>query len=198
MNTTLQRAIVLSLLVLLMAATRSHVFTHFTPVPDASWAVFFIGGFYLRNWARWAFPALMALAVLIDYVVITGQGMNFFAHYCVSPGYWMLIPAHAAMWAGGHWLRRNYRGASLGALARTAVAVVVATAACHLFAQGGFYWLSSAVAEPTFAGWATNYGHWFGPYLASTAMFVALAAVAQAVAELVARNAGVTHRRDQH
>ena len=44
MNTTLQRAIVLSLLVLLMAATRSHVFSHFTPVPDASWAVFLIGG----------------------------------------------------------------------------------------------------------------------------------------------------------
>src|SRR3546814_9698131 len=53
MNTNLQRVIVLSLLVLLMAATRTHVFTHFTPVPDASWAVFFIGGFYLRNWSRW-------------------------------------------------------------------------------------------------------------------------------------------------
>ena len=52
MNTNLQRAIVLSLLVLLMAATRSHVFSHFTPVPDATWAAFFVGGFYLRAWAR--------------------------------------------------------------------------------------------------------------------------------------------------
>ncbi len=194
MNTTLQRAIVLSLLVLLMAATRSHVFTHFTPVPDASWAVFLIGGFHLRAWARWAFPALMALAVLIDYVVISRQGIDFFSHYCVSPGYWMLIPAHAAMWAGGHWLRSRYEGASAAALARAAMAVVLATAVCHLFAQGGFYWLSPAVAEPTVAGWAANYGHWFLPYLGATAMFVAVAAIAQAVSEAVARHAAPARR----
>src|SRR3546814_151910 len=147
MNTNLQRVIVLSLLVLLMAATRTHVFTHFTPVPDASWAVFFIGGFYLRNWSRWAFPLLMVLAVGIDWAVITGQGMSFWSHYCVSPGYWMLVPAHLAMWTGGLWLRRNYTGASVPALGRLAAGVVVATALCHLFAQGGFYWLSDSVAE---------------------------------------------------
>ena len=198
MNTSLQRTLVLSLLVLLMTATRGHVFSHFTPVPDASWAVFLIGGFYLRDWARWAFPALMALAVVIDYVVITRQGMDFFAHYCISPGYWMLVPAHAAMWAGGHWLRRGYRGASLPAVGRAAAVVVVATAACHLFAQGGFYWLSAAVAALTFTGWAANYGHWFGPYLAATAMFVALAAVAQVVSEVAARDAGAARRQGQH
>ena len=194
MNTNLQRAIVLSLLVLLMAATRSHVFSHFTPVPDATWAACCVGGFYLRAWARWAFPALMALAVLIDYLVISGQGIDLFSHYCVSPGYWMLVPAHAAMWAGGHWLRSRYAGASFGALARLAGVLVAATAACHLFAQGGFYWLSSAVAEPTFAGWAANYGHWFPSYLAATAMFVAVAAIAQVVSEVVARNAGHAHQ----
>lgn len=197
MNTTLQRAIVLSLLALLMAATRSHVFTHFTPVPDASWAVFLIGGFYLRAWARWAFPALMALAVAIDWMVIRSQGMDFFSHYCVSPGYWMLVPAHAAMWAGGHWMRNRYNGADLPALARLAVVLVLATATCHLFAQGGFYWMSPAVAEPTLAGWAVNYGHWFAPYLGFTAMFVAFAAIAQVVSEAVARRS-VMARRHGH
>lgn len=188
MNTTLQRAIILSLLVLLMAATRSHVFSHFTPVPDASWAAFLIAGFYLRSWSRLVLPGLLALAVLIDWAVITGQGMSFWSHYCVSPGYWMLLPAHAAMFAAGAWLRRDYRGAGIAALARLAVAVVLATATCHLLAQGGFYWLSNAVAEPTVAGWARNYGHWFLPYLSGTAMFVALAAVAQVVSEAVSRH----------
>ena len=189
MNTTLQRITVLSLLAADVAATRSQS----SPISrraDATWAVFLIGGFHLRAWAKWAFPALMALAVLIDYLVITGQGMNFFAHYCVSPGYWMLVPAHAAMWAGGDWLRRHHTGASLGALARLGAVLVAATATCHLFAQGGFYWLSNAVAEPTVAGWATNYGHWFAPYLGATAMFVGVAALAQLVSEAVARNAG--------
>jgi len=197
MNTNLQRAIVLSLLVLLMAATRSHVFAHFTPVPDATWAAFLIGGFYLRAWARWAFPALMAVAVLIDVMVIYSQGMGFSGHYCVSPGYWMLIPAHAAMWAAGHWLRGRHAGAGSGALARLAAVLVPATATCHLFAQGGFYWLSPAVAEPTLAGWAANYGHWFAPYLAATAMYVAAAAIAQAVSEVVARNAGSVQQHGQ-
>lgn len=198
MNTNLQRATVLSLLVLLMAATRSHVFSHFTPVPDASWAVFFIGGFYLRDWARWALPALLALAVAIDWLVIRGQGMAFFSHYCVSPGYWMLLVAHAVMWAGGQWLRGRYAGASPRALARTAAVLVPATALCHLFAQGGFYLLSPAVADPSFAGWAANYGHWFGPYLSATAMYVAVAAAAQAVSEAVAaRAAGAARQAGQ-
>ena len=200
MNTNLQRAIVLSLLVLLMAATRSHVFSHFTPVPDASWAVFFIGGFYLRGWSRWAFPLLMVLAVGIDWAVITGQGQGFWSHYCVSPGYWLLVPAHLAMWMGGLWLRRNYAGASVPALGRLAASLVATVALCHLFAQGGFYWLSDAVAEPTFAGWAKNYGDWFGPYLQGAAMFVAVAAIAQVVGEQVARHAGpLAHdRKTQH
>ncbi len=105
MTANVQRAIILSLLVLLMAGTRLN---HFAPVPDASWAVFFIGGFYLRNWTRWAFPALMVLAVAIDYAVITGQGLSFWQHYCVSAAYWFLVPAYFAMWAGGLWLARRY------------------------------------------------------------------------------------------
>ena len=51
MTANVQRAFILSLLVLLMAGTRIN---HFAPIPDASWAVFFIGGFYLRDWTRWA------------------------------------------------------------------------------------------------------------------------------------------------
>ncbi len=191
MNTNSQRAIVLSLLVLLMAATRTHVFSHFAPVPDASWAVFFIGGFYLRAWTRWAFPLLMALAVLIDWWVISSQGISFWSHYCVSPGYWFLIPAHLAMWLGGLWLARHYKGASVAALGRLALSLFVATVLCHLLAQGSFYWLSSSVAEPTFAGWWKNYSDWFLPYLRSTAMFVAVAAIAQVASEQVVKHSQI-------
>jgi hypothetical protein len=199
MNTTLQRAIVLSLLMLLMAATRTHYFTHFTPVPDASWAVFFIGGFYLRAWTRWAFPLLMALAVTVDWFVISGQGISFWSHYCVSPAYWFLIPAHLAMWMGGLWLRRHYTGASLPALGRLAASLLVATTLCHLLAQGSFYWISSSVAEPTLAGWWKNYSDWFPLYLGSTAMFVAVAAIAQVASEQVAKHAqGAAQDRRQH
>ncbi len=155
-----------------MAATRLN---HFGLVPDASWAVFFVAGFYLRGSARWAFPALMALAVAVDYVVITGSGQSFWSHYCMSPGYWFLVPAHAAMWLGGSLLRRSYRGLEPRALALLAVAVFASVATCHFFAQGGFYWLASAVAEPTVAGWAKNYADWFLPYLRNASLYIAIA-----------------------
>ncbi|HRN61656.1 MAG TPA: hypothetical protein PK743_08880 [Luteimonas sp.] len=180
MTTVASRAAILTLLAAVMAATRLH---HFGLVPDASWAVFFIGGFYLHRWTRWAFPLLMALAVLVDWIVIRGQGLDFWSHYCVSPGYWALVPAYLSLWAGGWWLQRATQGRlqwrTLGLLAAS---VAVSVAVCHLFAQGGFYWASSVVAEPTFAGWWKNYSDWLPIYLRVTAMYVAIAAIAHVAA----------------
>ena len=176
MNATTSRLFILFVLALLMAASRGHVFDHFSP-PDASWAVFFIAGFHLRGWGRWAFPALMALAVGVDWWVITGQGIDFWNHYCVSAAYWFLVPAYAAMWAGGAWLRRRYAGARWDALGRLAFAFVLSVLACHLLAQGSFYWLSDSVTDPTLAGWWKNYTDWFLPYLRTTAIYVGLAVI---------------------
>lgn len=192
-----QRAVIFALLLVAMTATRVH---HFGAVPDASWAVFFVGGFYLRRQTAWAFPALLALAVAVDWAVIRAAGLDFWSHYCVSPGYWMLAPAYFAMWAGGLWMRRGYAGARWPALGRLLLAVVAATAVCHLFSQAGFYWLSqswagSTTVGPDLAGWWKNYTDWLLPhpsrgsvgYLATTASYVALAAVAQAFAELATK-----------
>ncbi|WP_312914048.1 hypothetical protein [Stenotrophomonas sp.] len=184
MTANVQRAIILSLLVLLMAGTRLN---HFAPVPDASWAVFFIGGFYLRNWTRWAFPLLMGLAVVVDWVVISNQGMSFWQHYCVSAAYWMLIPAYFAMWAGGMLLRRYYTGASLKSLGLLAASVIGSVALCHLIAQGSFYWISASVAEPSVAGWAKNYSDWLLPYMRTAAMYVGAAAVVQVIVEATSK-----------
>ena len=184
MTANVQRAFILSLLVLLMAGTRIN---HFAPIPDASWAVFFIGGFYLRNWTRWAFPLLMGLAVVVDWAVISSQGMSFWQHYCVSAAYWMLIPAYFAMWAGGMLLRRYYRSASLKSLGLLAVSVIGSVALCHLIAQGSFYWISASVAEPSLAGWAKNYSDWLLPYMQSAAMYIGAAALVQVVVEATSK-----------
>lgn len=184
MTANAQRVFVLSLLVLLMAGTRIN---HFAPVPDASWAVFFIGGFYLRSWTRWAFPLLMALAVVVDWAVISSQGMSFWQHYCVSAAYWMLVPAYFAMWAGGMLLRRHYKRASWQSLGMLAATLVGSVALCHLIAQGSFYWISASVAEPTFAGWAKNYSDWLLPYLRTAALYTGAAALVQVAVEAATR-----------
>lgn len=180
MTSTSRRLIVLGLLMLVMAATRVN---HFAAIPDASWAVFFIGGFQLRAWTRWVFPLLMALAVLVDAWVIQSLGPDFWQHYCVSPGYWMLLPAYFALWAGGMLLRRGYRGAQWQVLPRLVVLLVAAVMTCHLFAQGGFYWTSDSVPMPTAAGWWKNYSDWLGPYLQTTALYVTLAGALQLAVE---------------
>lgn len=188
-----QRVGIFALLALVMAATRIN---HFAPVPDASWALFLLGGFYLRGAARWAFPLLMAEAVLIDYIVISGQGINFWSHYCVSAAYWFLIAAYGAMWFGGVLMRRAGIGFNWRSLGIAAATLVASTAACHLIAQGSFYWLSDSVASPSLGGWAANYADWYLPYLRTTALYVAIAAVLHALAVQLAR--ALPQRRRAH
>lgn len=67
-----------------------------------------------------------------------------------KPGYWMLVPAYFSLWAGGMWLAKQE--GSIGArIGKLAFAVVASVAVCQLFSQGGFYWLSDAVANKTVA-----------------------------------------------
>lgn len=173
MTANAHRALILAVLAVLIATTRMH---HFAAVPDASWAAFFLGGFYLRDWTRLAFPGLMALAVLVDFLVITAQGMSFWQHYCISPAYWCLVPAYFALWGGGLWLRRQYRGTGWRALGQLALALPVSVIVCHLVAQGSFYWVSTSVADPTLAGWWKNYSDWLLPYMGVASLYVGMAA----------------------
>lgn len=185
MTANTSRFFLLSVLALLMAASRAHVFDHFSP-PDATWAVFFVGGFLLRGWGRAVFPLLMALAMGIDWMVISSHSMAFWDHYCVSAAYWGLIPAYGLLWMGGSWLRRHYRGADLAAAGRLLAAFLVAVTACQLVAQGTFYWYSGVVAEPTLAGWWQNFLDWLPGYMGTAAGYTAIAAVLQVAAERVA------------
>jgi hypothetical protein len=171
------RAGIFAILAIVMLATRVN---HFAALPDASWAVFFVAGFYLRGNARWAFPLLMALAVLIDFFVITGQGIDFWSHYCVSIAYWFLVPAYLALWLGGTLLRRMYRGLGVRELVFLAVALVAAVSVSYVISNGSYYWLSdtwmAGAKLRSFGGWIENLGDWYFGYLRTNAMYVGIAA----------------------
>ena len=192
------RAGILLILALVMLATRIN---HFGALPDASWAVFFVAGFYLsgRSHFRWAFPLLMTLAVLIDYAVITAQGLSFWSHYCVSPAYWFLLPSYAALWLGGTWLRSHCHGLHARDLGLLLASVVVAASVCYLFSNGSFYWLSASVPARSFGGWMENLGDWYLPYLRTTLMYVGVAAALHVATTLAAKSlqgsaAGIAQR----
>jgi hypothetical protein len=184
-----QRACILAILAIVMAATRVN---HFAALPDASWAVFFVAGFYLRGSARWAFPLLLALAVLIDFFVITGQGIDFWSHYCVSIAYWFLAPAYLALWLGGSVLRYVYRGLGVRELGVLAGALVVSVSVCYLLSNGSYYWLSDTWMAGgklrSFGGWVENLGDWYLGYLRTNAIYAGIAAALHVGVTLAVRS----------
>jgi hypothetical protein len=189
-KTLAQRLGILLALAVVMAATRTHhsLLHHFDALPDASWGIFFLAGFWLRGAGRWAFPVLMAEAVLIDYLVINGQGIDFWSHYCVSIAYWFLIPSYFSLWLGGSWLAKHQAGLRLQTLLMGAVALLVSWAACYLVSNGSFYWLSNSVPLPrSFAAWFANLGDWYLPFLQTTALYVAVGAVLHVLAVQLTR-----------
>ncbi|GGY26868.1 hypothetical protein GCM10008098_19900 [Rhodanobacter panaciterrae] len=188
-KTLTQRLGILLALAVVMAATRMHhsVLHHFDALPDASWGIFFLAGFWLRGAGRWAFPLLMAEAVLIDYLVINSQGIDFWSHYCVSVAYWFLIPSYFSLWLGGSWLAKHQVGLRLQTLGMAIVALLVSWAACYLVSNGSFYWLSNSVPLPrSLAAWFANLGDWYLPFLQTTALYVGIGAVLHVLAVQIA------------
>jgi hypothetical protein len=157
-------------LALMMAATRGHHFASLENLPSASWALFFIAGFYLRS--KWAFAALMAEAVLLD---ISSVGLQGAVSLCITASYPMLLPAYGALWLGGQWLARQYRP-QLSTLLPLLSSVLVASTVCQLISSGSYYYFSGHFADPTLAEFGQRLLR-YGPLsLESMAFYIALTA----------------------
>jgi hypothetical protein len=192
-TTQTRRLVILLALALVMAITRIHLSLLQHSVQDASWAVFFLAGFWLHGSARgtilrWAFPLLMAEAVLVDYLVISHQGIDFWSHYCVSVAYWFLIPSYFSLWMGGSWLARYAAGLNLRTLELAIATLLVSVTACYVISNGSFYWLSNSVPLPrSFSVWFENLGDWYLPFAQTTALYVGIGAVLHVLAVQLAR-----------
>lgn len=164
-----------TILALAMAATRfgGHLGTAWS-APDASWAVFFLAGFYLAREWRWALLALLVEAVVIDFAAIRFYGVS---DYCLTVAYWFILPAYSALWLGGAWLRRGYERLPRD-LGRLALGLGSSVSVCFLLTQGSFYWLGERIAQPSLAGWWSNFHAWYGYFMAVTAGYVGLASLA--------------------
>lgn len=178
--------VVLALLALLMAATRYHHFGSALHLPDASLAVFFAAGFYLRQ--RWPLALLLGEAALIDYLATGASGAGA---RCISPAYPFLIPAYAALWLGGRWYSaRNETG--WPAVAALVTALAIAGSAAFLISNGSFYLLSGKFPDLSWAQFAARAALYYWPYLSSAFVYLALIALVHAlvVAAMHARGLG--------
>lgn len=167
------RTVFLALLALL-AVTRVGHFGTAVSLPDASLAVFLLGGAWLGGWR--AFAAYAAVAFGID-VFLARTAVE--AGWCLTPAYGGLVAAYGAVWLLGHVLARTpglpvLRLAGLG-LAAVAVHFLIANASFWAF-SGYFTTMGAA-----------DYGQavlkYLPPYLASTALYLALGWIAQRVVD---------------
>lgn len=187
LNLTRRQQIAIGLaLTLLMLLTRSHHWAGIHSLPDASWAIFFLLGVYVR--ALWVVPALIAASVAIDYAAITWGGVSDF---CVSPAYWLLIPAYLALFAGGRFYARGHR-LSLPGLARLAGVALVVVSLAELLTSGGFYFFSGRFSEPTLAGFVPRFATYFPHMLGTFMLYLGAAAAVHVALAALRRDAGLT------
>lgn len=145
-----------------MAATRLHVLA----VPDASWAIFLLGGFYLRG--ALLFGAYLVEAALIDHLAIALEGVS---DWCVTPAYVFLIPTCASLWFGGVWYARRHR-LEWASLAPLFGAVFAGVAAAFLISNGSFYLLSGYFAEMSWTEYVSRVVKYYPRYALGTAAYV--------------------------
>ena len=176
-----QQILVFLGLAALMLATRFHHFGSALHMPDASLAIFFVAGFYLR---RVAFFALLgAEAVLIDYVAVNYAGVS---SWCITPAYGALALSYVVAWAGGYWVSRNAALNTAFAL-RLALSAFAATSAGFLLANGAFYWLSGRIVDPNWSGYWSHMTLYFASFVGAACAYIAAAALLEGAVLLAER-----------
>jgi hypothetical protein len=147
-----------------MLLTRgSHVLTSVS-LPDASLALLLIGGLYLRK-AAW-FALFVVLATAIDF---GAAAIDSFQAFCLTDGYWGMLPTYAVMWLAGLWLNKQANSLdapkfAFAGLVATFLAFVISTQTYYLF-SGRFP--NNGLIETMQYGW--NY---LPSYMGFTAMYL--------------------------
>jgi len=164
-------------LMLAMALTRFNHFGSAVALPDASLAVFFLGGLYLARFsgALAIFVVLLAEAALVDYYAITVQGTS---DWCVTPAYGFLAVAYAAMWFAGRWVAARYSSTSKGLLSVFATVVAASTAA-FVISNVSFFLFSGRFAEMSALEYSSRVAQYWGSYVAVALLYVACAVFLQ-------------------
>jgi hypothetical protein len=184
-----RRFAVFALLALSMAATRvNHAGSVWLP-PDASWAVFYLAGFYLAREWRWALALLLLEAVGSDCLAIRYYGIS---NYCATLAYWFILPAYSVLWLGGAWLRRHYQQAAPD-LARLCLSLLLSVTLCFLLTSASSYWLSGRIEHPDLAGWWSHLTRWYGHFLTVPCMYVGFAALVHIAFTHRSRSAAPQH-----
>jgi len=161
--------LIAGLLLAILVFTRGGFVSH---IQDASWAVFFLVGFYLRNFL--GLPLLMLSAIAIDFAVIAARGGH--QDYYLTPSYLFVIPAYSALWFGGRYVAKKYSENLKGLMIFIAVALI-SIVACDLISSGGFYWMSTSQVELSMSDFVSHIISYLPSTLKTTLFYLSAAAL---------------------
>ncbi|NBU58679.1 MAG: hypothetical protein EBS23_02655 [Betaproteobacteria bacterium] len=147
----------------LLVATR---FDHFGAIPDASLAVFLLGGMLMGG--AGAFAGLFALAFATDLAAIEVEAWR---GYCMTPAYWGLVPTYALLWLGGAWLARRPDPLVLG---RLALACVVLLSLAFVVSNLSWWAFSHRLDMPIADFWKAVAGY-YPPYVSAGLLYLGIA-----------------------
>ncbi|HET8706707.1 MAG TPA: hypothetical protein VFM46_10430, partial [Pseudomonadales bacterium] len=134
-----------------MLLTRFHHFGDSLHLPDASWAVFFAGGLWLKQWRL--FLLFCGLATGIDAAAIHSGTSSF----CVTPAYGFLLPAYAVLWFAGQ------KSAFVSA-AEKLLFCAAASVLTFAISSYSFHFFSGYFSRLSFLDYAISTGHYLLQY----------------------------------
>jgi hypothetical protein len=198
MNNIQTRTIaIFAALAVLMAATRFNHFGSAVSLPDASYAVFFLGGLYLAKTFRAsaaAFTVLILEAGLIDFYATSVQGIS---DWCMTTAYWFLIPTYASLWLVGGWFTRQLerKGHTMAGkdLLGLALAAWASCSFAFVFSNATFYLFSGRFADMGAAGYASRVAQYYVSYISFALLYIACAVAIHMAIEIVDKQRALSH-----
>jgi len=190
-NTQTKFGAICLLLAALMAATRFNHFGSAVALPDASLAVFFLGGLLLTGYRRASFAAFSVLIIeagVIDYYATSVQGVS---DWCMTPAYWFLIPTYGSLWLAGRWvaLRNPMKDSSMESkgLIEMGLTAWAASSFAFVFSNATFYLFSGRFAEMNMVEYASRVASYYVTYVSFAMLYVGCAVAIQMIIEIVGK-----------
>jgi len=198
MNNIQTRSIaIFAALAALMAATRFNHFGSAVSLPDASYAVFFLGGLYLARSTRApaiAFIALILEAGLIDYYATSVQGIS---DWCMTTAYWFLIPTYGSLWLVGRWLalRNTMNGHTMEGkgLIGLALAAWAASSFAFVFSNVTFYLFSEHFADMSAVEYISRVSQYYVSYVSVALLYIACAVAMHMAVDITSKQRAHSH-----
>jgi hypothetical protein len=170
-----QERLVILLLTIAMAATRVEHFGINRIAPDASTAIFFLAGLLIGN-PLWLL-AFLVEALALDATAIKVVGVS---PACITFGYFMMIPAYAALWFAPRSLRADSHPNLFG-FTKLALVCVAGLVAFFVLSNIGYYFGGGYSTSLGVAEYARRVVRYF-PYYLETTLLYSMAGVGIAAA----------------